>query len=79
MNKQDSGFSTGCILLSFLAGGLIGAGTVMLTARKTGEETRRMIKEFAVEAKEKAEDCVDRVKNLVTAYFEKEKDFMEEE
>ena len=79
MNQQDSGFGTGSILLSFLVGGLIGAGAVMLTARKTGKETRKMIKDLAEEAKEKAEDYIDQVKNIATSYFEKGKDFVEKE
>ena len=79
MNQQDSGLGTGSILLSFLVGGLIGAGVAVLTARKTGEETRRMIKGFAEDAKEKAEGCIDQVKNRATAYFEKGKDFVEKE
>ena len=79
MNQQDSALGTGSILLSFLVGGLIGAGVVMLTAPKTGEETRKMIKELAEEAKEKAEDCIGQVKNMATAYFEKGKVFVEKE
>jgi gas vesicle protein len=79
MNQQDSGFGTGSIFLSFLVGGLIGAGAVMLTTRKTGEETREMIKGLAEEAKEKAEDYIDQVKNMATSYFEKGKDLVEKE
>ena len=79
MNQQDSRLGTGSILLSFLVGGLIGAGVVMLTARKTGEETRQMIKGLAEEAKEKAEDYIDQVKDMATSYFEKGKDFIEKE
>ena len=79
MNRQDSGFCAGQILLSFFIGGLIGAGIAILTAPKTGEETRKMMKEFAEEAKEKAEDCIDQVKGVATTYFEKGKDFIEKE
>ena len=79
MNQRDSGFGTEGILLSFLVGGLIGAGVVMLTARNTGEETRKMIKGLAEEVKEKAEDCIGQVKNMATNYFEKGKDFVEKE
>jgi gas vesicle protein len=79
MNQQESGFSAGTIFLSFFAGGLIGAGVALLTAPKTGEETRKMIKEFGEEAKDKAEDYVDQVKGMATAYVEKGKDFIEKE
>lgn len=79
MNHQDSGFSSGKVLLSFFVGGLIGAGVAFLTAPKTGEETRKMIKELAEEAKEKADYYVDQVKGMATAYVEKGKDFIEKE
>ena len=79
MSEQDSGFSAGTILLSFFFGGLIGAGVALLTAPKTGEETRRMIKELAEEVKEKAEDYIDQAKGTATAYVEKGKDFVEKE
>jgi gas vesicle protein len=79
MNQQDSGFSTGNVLLSFFIGGLIGAGVALLIAPKTGEETRRMIKELTEDAKEKAEDYVGQVKSKATTYVEKGKDFIEKE
>jgi gas vesicle protein len=79
MNQQDSGFSTGNVLLSFFIGGLIGAGVALLIAPKTGEETRRMIKELAEEVKEKAEDYIDQAKGTARIYVEKGKDFIEKE
>ena len=79
MNQQDSGCSTGTIILSFFAGGLIGAGVAMLTAPKKGKETRKMIKELAEETKEKMEDFIDQVKEIATAYLEEGKDFIEKE
>lgn len=62
MSEQDSGFNAGTILLSFFVGGMIGAGVALLTAPKTGEETRRMIKDLAGDVKEKAEDYMDQAK-----------------
>jgi gas vesicle protein len=79
MSEQDSGFGAGPILLSFFIGGLIGAGVALLTAPKTGEETRRMIKELAEDVKEKAEDYIGQAKDAATAYVEKGKDFIEKE
>ena len=66
MSEQDSGFSAGNVLLSFFVGGLIGAGVALLIAPKTGEETRRMIKELAEEVKEKAEAYIDQAKGTAT-------------
>jgi gas vesicle protein len=79
MSEQDSGFSAGPVLLSFFIGGLIGAGVALLTAPKTGEETRRMIKELAEDVKDKAEDYIGQVKDAATTYAEKGKDFIEKE
>ena len=79
MSEQDSGFSAGTILLSFFAGGLIGAGVALLAAPKTGKETRKMIKELAEEAKGETEDYFDQGKGKATTYVEKGKDFLEKE
>lgn len=79
MSEQDSGFNAGTILLSFFFGGLIGAGVALLIAPKTGEETRRMIKELAEEVKEKAGDYIDQAKGTATTYIEKGKGFVEKE
>ena len=79
MNGHDSGFCAGKVVCSFFIGGLIGAGVALLIAPKTGEETRRMIKELAGEVKDKAEDYIDRAKGTARIYVEKGKDFIEKE
>lgn len=79
MARDDNGFSAGTVLLSFFIGGIIGAGVALLTAPKTGEETRKMIKELADEAKEKAEGYVGHAKNRAMSYVEKGKEFVERE
>jgi gas vesicle protein len=79
MDQQDSGCSAGKVVCSFFVGGLVGAGVALLMAPKTGEETRRMIKELAGEVKEKAEDYIGQVKDAATTYVEKGKDFIEKE
>lgn len=79
MEQKGKGCSSGTALLSFFAGGLIGAGVALLMAPKTGEETRRMIKELAEDTKAKAEDWIDEVKDKATSYVEKGKEFIEKE
>ena len=79
MGEQDCGCSAGKVVCSFFIGGLIGAGVALLTAPKTGEETRRMIKELAEDVKEKAEDYIGQAKDMATTYMEKGKDFIEKE
>lgn len=79
MGQQDSGFSAGTVLLSFFIGGIIGAGVALLTAPKTGEETRRIIKDFADEAKDKAEEYIGQVKDKAGSFVDKGKDFIDRE
>jgi gas vesicle protein len=79
MEQRDSGCCSGTILLSLFIGGLVGAGVALLVAPKTGEETRRMIKELAEDTKTRAEDWIDKVKDKATSYVEKGKEFIEKE
>ncbi|OPX98792.1 MAG: YtxH-like protein [Syntrophorhabdus sp. PtaB.Bin047] len=79
MGQQDSGFSAGTVLLSFFLGGIIGAGVALLTAPKTGEETRKMIREFAEDAKDKAEEYVGQVKEKASTLVDKGKDLLDKE
>ena len=79
MSEQNCGLSAGKVVCSFFIGGLIGAGVALLTAPKTGEETRKMIKELAEDVKEKAEDYIDQAKGTATTYIKEGKDFIEKE
>ncbi|MDD5007374.1 MAG: YtxH domain-containing protein [Syntrophorhabdaceae bacterium] len=79
MGQQDSGYSAGSILLTFFLGAIVGAGVALLVAPKTGEETRRKIKELAEDAKEKAEDYIVQVKGKTATYVDKGKEILEKE
>lgn len=79
MGQQDSGFSAGTVLLSFFMGGIIGAGVALLTAPKTGQETRKIIKDFAEEAKDKAEEYIGQVKDKAGSYVDKGKELIDKE
>jgi gas vesicle protein len=80
MDKQGNGtFNTSDIILSFLFGGLIGAGVALLTAPKTGEETRKMIKDLTEDAKQKLEDYAHVAQEKATTYVEKGKELIEKE
>ncbi len=77
MGQQDNGYGAGAVLLSFFIGGIIGAGVALLTTPKTGQETRRIIKDFADDARDKAGDYVGQVKDKATDYVEKGKEFID--
>jgi gas vesicle protein len=68
MEQSGKGCCSGNALLSFLVGGLIGAGAALLMAPKTGEATRRMIRELAEDTKAKAEDWIEEVKDKASGF-----------
>ncbi|MFZ3122118.1 MAG: YtxH domain-containing protein [Thermodesulfovibrionales bacterium] len=76
--RDNDGHSAGTVFLSFLFGGIVGAGLAMLLAPQSGSETRKRIKEFADDMREKAEDYVEDIKKGVTSTVEEGKDFYEE-
>lgn len=78
MRHEEDGYSAGSIVISFLLGGLVGAGVALLLAPKSGSETRKRIIELADDAREKAEDYVEQVKGRVASTVGKGRDFYEE-
>ena len=79
MGREESGFGISAVILSFFIGGIVGAGIALLVAPKTGEETRKMIKDFAEDKKEKVEGLIHDVKGKASTYVEKGKEFIEKE
>jgi gas vesicle protein len=77
-HHEDEGYNASSVLLSFLLGGLVGAGVALLFAPSSGNETRRRIREIADDAIDMADDYVEQVKSKVTSSVEKGKDFYEE-
>ncbi len=69
---------TGSIFLSFILGGVVGAGVALLLAPRSGRETRQKIRQFTEEVKEKTADYVDDVKEKVTSGIDKGKELYEE-
>jgi gas vesicle protein len=63
---REEGHSTGSLFLAFILGGIIGAGIALLTAPRSGEETRKKIKEFSDELLEKARQTLESGKEFVT-------------
>jgi len=79
MRHEDDGCSSGCVLLSFLLGGVVGAGVALLLAPEAGSETRRRIRELAEDAKEKTSGYMDEAKGKVLSSMEKGKDLYEDQ
>ncbi|BCB96704.1 hypothetical protein JZK55_16260 [Dissulfurispira thermophila] len=78
MRHEEGGFSAGSVLLSFLLGGMVGAGLALLLAPQSGVETRRKIRELTEEVKGKASDYVEHAKEKVTSTVGKGKEVFEE-
>ena len=66
------------VMASFFLGGLIGAAVAMLTAPKTGKETRQQIKGLADDVKEKASAYYGQAKEKVASTVEDGKAFVDE-
>jgi gas vesicle protein len=76
--REECGYGTGGILLSFLLGGLVGAGFALLLAPQSGRETRQKIKDLTDDVKEKAMEYAGDVKEKVTSTMDKGKEMYEE-
>ncbi|MCL4476788.1 MAG: YtxH domain-containing protein [Nitrospirae bacterium] len=79
MRHDEEGYGASSIFLSFLLGGLMGAGVALLLAPKSGRETRQRIRELADDVKVKAEDYVEQAKGKVSTAVEKGKGFVQDQ
>ena len=60
--------STGGFLTGLMAGALVGAAIALLYAPQTGTETRQLVKEKALEIKEKAEKAAKKIKESAVTF-----------
>ncbi len=68
MNRDSgAGFFTG-----LLVGAVIGGAVALLYAPQSGPETRRLVKEKALEVKEKAAKAAGKIKESVNSYIKSE-------
>ena len=75
---KEEGYGSGSLLLSFLLGGVVGAGLALLLAPQSGQETRRKIKELADDIKEKTDEYIGEAKHKVTAAIDEGKGYYDE-
>jgi gas vesicle protein len=76
--REEHGFGAGSVLMSFILGGIVGAGIAILFAPKSGSDTRQIIKEFAGDVKDKAQNCATEMKGKVSTGIDKGKGLFEE-
>jgi gas vesicle protein len=75
---KEEGYGSGSLLLSFLLGGVVGAGLALLIAPQSGSETRRRIKELADEIKDKTNEYVSEAREKVISVVDDGKGYYEE-
>jgi gas vesicle protein len=75
---REEGYGSGTILLSFLLGGVVGAGLALLLAPQSGAETRRKIKDIADDVKEKTNTYINETKEKVAGAMDDGKGYYEE-
>jgi gas vesicle protein len=78
-HDEESCCGASSTFLSFLLGGLVGAGVALLLAPKSGRETRQRIRDLADDVKAKAEDYVEQAKGQVSTAVDKGKDFVQDQ
>lgn len=75
---KDEGIGAGSLLLSFLLGGVVGAGLALLVAPQSGEETRRKMKDLADEIKDKTTEYINQTKDKVSSVADEGKEYYDE-
>jgi len=76
--REENGYGAGSMFLSFLLGGIVGATLALLLAPESGSETRRRIRGFTDDVKDKVKDYTEDVKGKVTSTIDKSRDLYEE-
>ena len=72
---RDEGYSSGSVLLSFLLGGVVGAGLALLFAPQSGRETRQKIKDLTDEVKDKTTEYVKQAKEKAASFIDDGKEY----
>jgi len=76
--EHEGSVGVGSVVSSFLLGGLIGAAVALLVAPITGKEARGQIRDFAGDAKKKADDYYGQIKEAVISTLENGKGLIED-
>lgn len=76
--KEYDGYNSGSLFVSFLLGGVVGAGLALLLAPQSGRETREKIRGLADDVKGRAGDYVEDAKKKVTSFVDEGKGLYEE-
>lgn len=75
---RDEGYGSGAVLLSFLLGGVVGAGLALLFAPQSGRETRQKIKDLTDDVTDKTTEYVKHAREKATSLVEDGKGYYDE-
>ncbi len=80
MRNEDYGYGSGSgsVLLSFLLGGVVGAGLAFLFAPRQGSETRTKIKDYVDDIRGRSTGYIEQTKDKMSSVIEKGKSTYEE-
>lgn len=76
--RNDNTCGSSGIILSFLVGGLFGAGLAMLLSPMSGPETRRRIADLTDDLSEKTDDLRDEARHRFSDVVQRGKDFIDD-
>ena len=66
MFKEDNNINTGAVLISFLIGGIVGAGAALLLAPQSGRKTRKQIVDMTDEVRDYAAGYAKKLKENIS-------------
>ena len=66
MFKDDNNINTGAVLISFLIGGIIGAGAALLMAPQSGRKTRKQFVDMTDDVKDYAAGYAKKLKEKIS-------------
>jgi len=75
---RDENYGSGSVLLTFLLGGIVGAGLALLFAPQSGNETRRKISEMTDDVRDKSTEYAHQAKAKVTSLVDEGKTLYDE-
>lgn len=75
--SRDNDCNSGAVILSFLAGTVVGAAVALLTAPRSGRETRELLTDYGTELKARAETLPEELREYGETALDRGKEMIE--
>jgi len=79
MANDERGLGMASLLLAFISGAVVGGSLAMLTAPRSGAETRKKVRAFADNMEERAKETVDETEEKMRALMQEGKERLKEQ